>query len=88
MKQIIPALTAAAAIAAFAFSPSVASARSSYSIGISTGPAFYPGPYPGFYPGPVFVGRPVCGYPAPYPYYRPYPVWGGGPSLSFSYHHR
>lgn len=66
-----------------------ANARSGYSFGFSTGPAFggYPA-YPAYYPppAPVYPAYPAY-YPAPYvaypaPYYRP------APAFNFSYYGR
>ena len=67
---------------------STASARSSYSFGISTGPSWgYPA-YPAY---PVYPAYPAYYRPAPvysYPYYPAYPAYSYGPSFSFNYRHR
>ena len=68
---------------AFLCAPVSASARSGFSFGFHSGPAFYPAPAPILVaPPPVVVvrPRPVCAYPVAYP--RPY---YGGSGFHFSY---
>lgn len=66
-----------------------AAARSSYSFGFSTGPAWggyaaYPAAYP-VYPAYPAYYRPAPVYAYPYP---AYPAYSYGPNFSFSYHGR
>jgi len=85
MTRSILAPTVAAAVIALV--PASASARSGFSFGFSTGPAFHPVHY---HPAPIIVAppppvvvvrRPVCAYPIPVHHHRPY----YGNSFSFSY---
>lgn len=79
-------MTAALATAGlFAFSTSSAEARSSWSIGFSSG-GYYPRPAY-YHPAPIYVAPAPVFY-APRPYYRRPCGYGYPGSFSFSYHHR
>jgi hypothetical protein len=86
MKKLTATLAGLAAAGILAFGASPAQARSSWHVGINTGPYYYPAP--AYYGAPVYYGpqyHSYYRYYAPPPCYYPAPVFGG---ISFGYHHR